>query len=420
MKIYIYIIVFTLFCSHVYGQRHEKRSEILYELTGDRIIDNFADNNRVLSDLRMTIDELRGDSLSNIERIIVECYTSPEGSKLFNEKLSQRRSDAVVRYLQLHFALPDSIIEVRSIGIAWDKLRDMVQKSNMTHRLDVINIIDSTPEETWQLVNPNDKYRTLVDSRNKRLMDFKGGEPYRYMSEYFFPQLRGSSIITIYSKRDTLPLIIEAQSVLPIEKSDELPEQNLNQQIIQQEEYENAPLFAVKTNLLYDIVLIPNIEIEVPIGNRWSLAGEWIFPWWVTKNNGNALQIQAGTIEGRYWLGEREKLPLLTGWFGGVYAGGGYYDLQYKNNGYQGEFFIAAGLSAGYAHTINKRGNLRMEYNIGLGYLKTEYRYYEGKEDNKFLVWQYDGNYSWIGPTKLEVSLVLMLNHNRKKRGGVR
>ncbi len=179
-----------------------------------------------------------------------------------------------------------------------------------------------------------------------------------------------------------------------------------------------APLFALKTNLLYDLVLVPNIKIEVPIGNNWSIAGDWMFPWWVTKDNGNALQILSGSIEGRYWFGPRENRPLLTGWFGGLYAGGGYYDLQRKNNGYQGEFYIAAGISAGYAHTINKSGNLRMEYTLGLGYLNTEYRYYEGKENNEFLVWQYDGRYTWIGPTKLEVSLVWMLNTKKKKGGG--
>ena len=175
-------------------------------------------------------------------------------------------------------------------------------------------------------------------------------------------------------------------------------------------EKEPKPLLALKTNLLYDVLLIPNIEIEVPIGNRWSLAGEWIFPWWVTKDNGNALQILSANLEAKYWFGERKSRPIMTGWFAGMYAGGGLYDLQYKNNGYQGEFYIAAGLSAGYTHTINKKGNLRMEYSLGVGYLKTDYRYYEGKEDNKYLVWQYDGSYTWIGPTKAKVSLVWMIN----------
>ena len=31
------------------------------------------------------------------------------------------------------------------------------------------------------------------------------------------------------------------------------------------------PFIALKTNLLFDLALMPNIEAEVPIGNRWSV-----------------------------------------------------------------------------------------------------------------------------------------------------
>ena len=179
------------------------------------------------------------------------------------------------------------------------------------------------------------------------------------------------------------------------------------------------PILAVKTNLLYDAVSVLNAEIEVPIGNSWSVAGKYIFPWWTTKNNGNAVQINAVSLGGKYWLGSKEKrniIPKLTGWNIGLYIGAGLYDLQIKNNGYQGEFLIAAGTTCGYAHAINRNKSLRLEYSLGLGYMKTNYRYYEGMEDNKFLVWQYDGKYSWIGPTKIDVSLVWMISRKVKHK----
>ena len=178
------------------------------------------------------------------------------------------------------------------------------------------------------------------------------------------------------------------------------------------------PILALKTNLLFDLATVLNAEIEVPIGKRWSIAGEFLFPWWVTKDNGNALQVNAAFLEGKYWLGNREKRPVMTGWYVGLNAGGGLYDLQYKDNGYQGEFFLATGLSAGFAHTINKSGTLRMEYAIGAGILQTDYRYYEGRENNKYLVWQHDGKYTWIGSTKARISLVWVIN--KKSKGGKR
>ena len=43
---------------------------------------------------------------------------------------------------------------------------------------------------------------------------------------------------------------------------------------------EKRPLFALKTNLLFDAALMPNVEIELPVGkhNRYSLNGELMFP----------------------------------------------------------------------------------------------------------------------------------------------
>lgn len=181
------------------------------------------------------------------------------------------------------------------------------------------------------------------------------------------------------------------------------------------------PLFALKTNLLFDAALMPNVEIEVPIGNRWSVNGEYMFPWWLMGGNKYCLQILAGGLEGRYWLGGKENRmarEVLTGHFFGLYAGGGKYDLQWEKNGYQGEFFIAAGISYGYARRIAR--NLHLEFNIGLGLLRTDYRHYHPRENYKNLLWLADGKYTWVGPTKLKLSLVWLLNRKTTKKGGER
>lgn len=179
------------------------------------------------------------------------------------------------------------------------------------------------------------------------------------------------------------------------------------------------PLFALKTNLLFDAALMPTVELEVPIGKYWSVNGEYMFPWWLTGNNKYCLEIISGGLEGRYWLGsrrQREKEDVLTGHFLGLYAGGGKYDLQWRENGYQGEFFIAAGVSYGYARKINH--HLRLEFNIGIGILRTDYRHYQARDNYQTLLWQKNGRYTWMGPTKLKVSLVWLLSRKEKKKGG--
>ena len=173
------------------------------------------------------------------------------------------------------------------------------------------------------------------------------------------------------------------------------------------------PLFAVKTNLLFDAALMPNIEVEVPIGKRWSLNGEYMFPWWLINDDRYCLQVLMGGLEVRYWPGRRSGRDVLTGHFLGLYAGGGKYDLQWDKNGYQGEFFIAAGVSYGYAHSIAR--NLRLEYNIGIGMLRTDYRHYHSRDNHQTLLWQENGEYTWLGPTKLKISLVWLITGKNKK-----
>lgn len=180
------------------------------------------------------------------------------------------------------------------------------------------------------------------------------------------------------------------------------------------------PLLALKTNLLFDAALMPNVEIEVPVGKRWSVNGEYAFPWWQFDRGKYCMQVLMGGLEGRYWLGSRksrEDHEVLTGHFLGLYAGGGKYDLQWGEKGYQGEFFIAAGVSYGWATRIAR--HLHLEFNIGIGLLRTDYRHYHARDNYQTLLWQENGKYTWFGPTKAKISLVWLLNR-RVKKGGSR
>lgn len=176
---------------------------------------------------------------------------------------------------------------------------------------------------------------------------------------------------------------------------------------------------AIKTNLLYDAASVLNFGIEAPIRDRWSVAFDWVCPWWSSYEKQKYLQIMYGSLEGRYWFGNRENRPQLTGWFAGIAAGGGVYDLMYDAmNGIQGEFSTCSAV-AGFAHAINSSGTLRMEYSIGFGWMGTEYVKYWWDEYDYTLVapspqvWKTN----WLGPTKVQVSLVYMLKIRSKVSG---
>ena len=157
------------------------------------------------------------------------------------------------------------------------------------------------------------------------------------------------------------------------------------------------------------MALAPNIEVEIPIGKRWSLNTEYKCPWWLNSKHDFCYQLLSGGMEGRCWLGNRQKRDRLTGHFIGLYAEGGIYDFQLRGDGYQGKYYGAAGVTYGYARQLARHFSL--EFSLGIGYLTTEYKKYTPYEGD--IIWTNSGRYNFIGPTKAKVSLVWLITTKR-------
>ncbi|MDR2388612.1 MAG: DUF3575 domain-containing protein [Tannerellaceae bacterium] len=181
-------------------------------------------------------------------------------------------------------------------------------------------------------------------------------------------------------------------------------------------EYESYPLFALKSNLLFDLALTPNIEVEVPLGKRWSLNAEYQGGWWLRESNFFCWQIVAGGLETRYRLGDVEERPWLSGWFVGLFMGGGYYDFQFSEEGTQGELYIMAGASGGYTLPLSERW--RLEFSSGIGYLTSDYRHYRMMEDYRLIKQGESMQISMLMPVKLKVSLLWIINGRKRVKGG--
>lgn len=388
---------------------------VLYFRFDKAVVDKgYMDNDRTLRHL----EEILSDrSLTGrIDSINILSFASPDGDRKYNERLAKERSTAVKGYLVWKYPHLDQYrIHPRPKGENWKELRRLIAgDKSLPNREEVLQIIDRNPD--------SDRCKALL----KKL---DGGNSYRYIQGRLLRYLRNAAVCMVWIRPDSLaalpkpvPPRAEAlnQPCEPSHKNMKSFQEQQEQTMRNVQVTEKRPLFAVKTNLLFDAALIPNVEIEVPIGstNRWSINGEYMFPWWLLDGDKYSLQILTGGLEGRYWLGSRENRmnrEVLTGHFLGLYAGGGKYDLQWKENGYQGEFFIAAGISYGYAHEIAR--NLRLEYNIGIGLLRTDYRHYHARDNYRTLLWQENGKYTWFGPTKVKISLVWLLNRKVKKGG---
>lgn len=347
---------------------------------------DYGGNREALREIEMFIGS---NSRWKTERISMAGISVPDGDAGTNVKLARSRAEAIYRRIRQMF--PENGISPADVGYesrTWDELLPVIQNDpQVPCRGRILSVLQSDLSDACKLA----KVRLLSK------------EAYLYIKEKDFPGLRNSIICEMVLKPDPArtPVVFKET---PIRKT-----------------LHRKPLFAIKTNMLLDAVTAVNAEIEVPLGKRWSVSGEVICPWWLSDRKQYCLQVLSGNVEGKYWFGDRELRKdgsprmVMTGWFAGIYAGGGLYDVEWGTEGYQGNFFMAGGISGGYAHSIGKQ--LRLEYTLGVGYFKTAYEYYKPVNGGEKLVWQYDGNYSFTGITRAKISLVWMLTC-KNRRGG--
>ncbi len=418
-----FALVFALFvCTNIVLAQEQRHSLKLYFRQGGTKIEAPYKTNAIeLKKLDSLISVTQQDSTLAIKQFELRSGASPEGSSVVNKRMVLERLNALAQLVKQKTTLPEKLVDLQSSQIDWSLLRALVAESDMLHQTEVLQIIDYVPERI------NDKQGRWIDGRRKRLMDLKGGKPYNYLLTHFFPLMRYAEImLTLYTKEPT-PKAQEQQVNRPeevVEKefvADTVTVDAIGPLLIK----ERKPLFAIKTNLLYDAVTALNVEIEVPIGKRWSVSGEWVFPWWQAPKADLTLEFMSGHGAVKYWFGDRAYKEVLTGWSLGAYGGAGKYDLQLFNvNGEQGEF-VDFGLQAGFAHKIGKA--LRLEYAIGVGYVQNDFKKYDKVNDTKYgniKVFRYPWETKqrqWIGPTSAKISLVWLLNYQTtKKQGGIR
>lgn len=169
-----------------------------------------------------------------------------------------------------------------------------------------------------------------------------------------------------------------------------------------------AQSVGLKTNLLNDAFLSPNIGVEVGLAPRWTLdvMTEGNF-WTVDNRKWKHWFVQP---EARYWFCQR-----FAGHFVGIHAIGGQYNFgnlkladflgsdlsKLRTQRYQG-WGAGAGVAYGYAWPVAKHWNIEAE--IGVGWIYTRFSSYPCAECGTKI----DSNrpHNYVGPTKAAVNLV--------------
>lgn len=412
------VVIISFFCivSIVSSQEKSDTLEVYFRQGYSLWEPNFKNNGKRLEAFVERFKKLRKDTvLYNISKIHIIAGCSPEGRWELNQRLSKNRAKRIRTVLKNYISLPDSVIVEDSRGINWKGLEELVEASDMEYKDEVLNILHTAPE-----------YVNKVEARKLRLAYLRDGKPWEYMYKHFFPILRSFNLqIVIEWEKVAQHMKIEpvAGSIDSLElKKPEMPALSAPVQPIFTPEVsvvdELPPFYmAAKTNMLYDLAMVPNVGVEFYLGKNYSLSANWMYSWWKKHTWHWFWRTYGGDIEVRKWFGEKAQEKPLQGWHAGVYTQMITYDFETGGRGYLGDRWTwGGGVSIGYSMPIKRRLNL--DFTLGLGYLGGEYKEYLPIDD--CYVWQTTKNRRWFGPTKLEVTLVWLLgrgNYNAEEGG---
>lgn len=379
---------------------------------------------------------VRRIAAGEITEFTIAGFSSPEGSVRLNESLSYRRAMAFKNYIVNLFPELENKITIVNGGENWSALREQVENGTA--------LSESEKEEVLSIIDSNDDPQTK-EVRLKRTT------AYRKIARKYFPNIRCASFVNTRpsdttqtrpvvddnpnAPQDVIPQVDTVATQIDTTGLTDLTDIQVDTTNFAQidttatqidtlghkptttveEQTGRYPIVAVSTNLLYDAVIAPNFAIEVPIGKKWSVYGEYTFPWWLAKGNEWCYEMLKWDIGARYRISnnydKNDPLDILTGHFVGVDLSAGYYDFEPLHNGYQGEFQMAS-LEYGYAWNLGN--NWRLDAVVGAGWMGTHYRYYEADPTDQHLIYQYSGKLNWFGPTKAGVSIKYIFTANRR------
>ena len=387
---------------------------VYYSLNEDFIRPDYMGNAENLKVIRRILS----NPANRQKELVLVGAASPEGPVTINDRLGIKRAQNLADWIVGQFPDMEGRIVIRSKGEDWAGLRAQVENCSALSAQDkeeILSIIDSdkTPVQKEAALKAHASYgivekECLPYIRYAKFGDFepavtvKEEQPEEKVEEPVLPTIETGEDVDLKENIDTTA-IVAPQDTLAVD-TPKVDQADKLQEKVEEPQDIVKPFVAVGTNALYDLILTPNVNFEFPLGKHWSIAGDYTFPWFVTPGNDRAWQILKWDIQPRFWFngGNRNADKALTGLFVGLDLSAGYYDIEPRHKGYQGEFQLA-GLDLGYSWKLD--GNWRVGVAAGFGWMGTHYRYYEGSEDDVHLLYKNHGKLNWMGPTKAEVGI---------------
>ena len=379
-------------------------------------------NAEKLASLGQLLDSLTTAEVQKPFEIAIVSSASPEGPDGHNGELSDNRYAALKDYLLERYpSLRTKEIAKESLGVDWPGLESALEKSDYAWKNQVLLIIRETP--VWV----TDKRGRIVDSRKKKLMDFKGGEPWKTMLADIFPDLRRSEVTIKYEKA---PVVVPpAETEPPVE-----PQPPVDT-VVSRPYVQEPPVvaaeprkagFLIYTNALYDLGLVPNLGTQFYLGRGIALNARWGYGWWDIDPRHYYWRAYGGELTLRKYFSRPEDngsglFRSSLGHHLGVYGQVVTYDFELGGVGHIGgvpgknifhDPSFGAGLEYGYTIPLGKHFNL--DFSIGAGYLGGNVREYIPNGNEYVIKDTYRRN--WFGPTRVDISLYWLIGFENKNK----
>lgn len=371
--------------------------------------------------------------------IIGRASASPEGSLQINTQLANARK-ASMNALLSSYGINTNLIRYDVAPMDFPLMRALMK----LRKDDYLPVVDSLMTQ----------YAADVMLLKEAMIRQDRGKLWQHLYHNYFPSLRSVRIMAIKraekeeDKREEIERKENERKENEIEKIEEIEKTEK----IEKEETEGddrRELMSVKTNLLFDLAYmpgynrfcpIPNVAIEYyPLHGHFTYGASFATPWWKHYSKHKYFQLRNYQVHIRYYLRRgdiEERKPgegaAFKGFFFSAYAHAYLYNICFsEKRGWEGEGW-GAGMGVGYVMPIDRKEHWRLEFGLQLGYLHTLYDPYQWRcpvdpdTDANRYYYKWYGNakdfkkrqhsYSWIGPTRVEITLSYDLIYRHKER----
>lgn len=313
-----------------------------------------------------------------LRKIFIRGAASPEGPYANNQRLARGRSAALLAALkrELSHQYHEVEIDVNSVTEDYGYLCVLMKNKNDRDYDIVKNIYNECGRDELCC--------------KERLMKYGNGTLWRRLLTEYFPQLRAARLILWFSEPDERHAppfsggFVTAKDFGGDSLNCQMPEMKMDFAEDLREAKEKTKrqwrhVVAARTNLVHDCFVMPgfgfapspNLQFEVyplhghltyNVGITWGTLRHW-----ETQEFWQVRDIQAELR--RYFKGYGQ----FRGFYLGAYLHGGKYGIGLDSKqGWQGEYG-GAGFTGGYTMPLTRRGDLRLEFMVGLGAIMSRY-----------------------------------------------